>query len=238
MAFGVGDNDPIISTNYVNQPIWTELPSGMIPTGQFSTYKRTKFITAMVAGDNGAFTQTPQETSYPINISDSPAGGWVISPNETIPCRGYLATNCSLAVRVRQMLELELNDEGGTTNNGTIFADTSDTHNAVHAATPEVGGEGGGSIINGTNASIGVSTNKFYQSNQSKQPGPFKMSDFRNASHFGIDSTEFEFNGVNNITYSISTGLKMEGGSGPIHLGGDNTQNPLVSAPNPNVGEI
>ena len=243
---GTGNEDTPI--NFSNSPNWSSIEGP-------STTKLTSYITELMAMDLGAGGSSPEPHYYTVTYqdyvdpSDSPPGGWKVPPNEIIPCRGYNAVNCSLAVRVRQLLFKEAQDQGAFTggsgyeNSNTEFqygtdtawgVTTNGTYNQVYAAHTDLNVPSpSANVINSTNASFGVSPSLFYSSDQVKSPGPFKMSDWRGAANFVIEVITTDSNDAYGdlesitVNYIISYGKKMENGSGPIHLGGSPT-NPTV----------
>tara|TARA_R110000796_G_scaffold11726_2_gene39488 strand:+ start:4266 stop:5192 length:927 start_codon:yes stop_codon:yes gene_type:complete len=223
----IDDNDITVIHHQLNYPLWQSSNAspnpGFIPPDEFNTYKRTKFITAMVASNVGKNTSTPKgidftgsiyQNTLSIDINQNPPNGfWVINPNETIPCDGYNATNCSLVNRVRQMWELQKNDNGLSTNDWYPNGDID---------TVEVGYNGSdGYLFNHpphTDNTFGFN------------PGPYKMSDFYNKGHWSLNSIMVEEpTGPNEITihyyWSVSSGYKVVPEGEQIHLGG-NPSNP------------
>ena len=232
-----GPGDPEDDVNYitviVTTPTWTE--AGVVPTDGIDTFKRTSYITDMVAGNLGygtpSYTQsmsfigdyeandTTQNANDGLAINDNaspPMGNWVISPSEKIPVRGYNAVTCSLVNRVRQMWQLQLNDVGQDSQGESWTAN--EYFDLVNV---------GGAYNQDSYLFEDPPTlaNTF-----GSTPGPYKMSDFYNKGHFGINCNVVEEEtGTDEITiyiiYSYNNGLRVVGEGSQLHLGG-NSLNP------------
>ena len=229
-----GPGDPEDDVNYitviVTTPTWTE--TGVVPTDEIDTFKRTNYITDMVAGNSGfgtpSYTQSmsfigdyeandiTQNANDGLAINDNaspPMGNWVISPSEKIPVRGYNAVTCSLVNRVRQMWQLQLNDVGQDSQGESWTAN--EYFDLVNV---------GGAYNQDSYLFEDPPTlaNTF-----GSTPGPYKMSDFYNKGHFGINCNVVESEtGTNEITIYIinhyESGLRVVSEGDQLHLGGNN----------------
>lgn len=188
-------------------------------------YPATRFITTMVAGNKGSGSSQPQSINFTsgllgINVNPQLATTYFngapwqatgFNPAQTIPCMGSGAKDCSLAVRARQMWQLNKNDNSNTDPNPNF-------NNAGAFNTVQIGTL----FSNEDDFTLG---NVFRQS-----PGPFKMSDFHNAGHGGIIvnmiSYPFSYGFVSGtstrVSYRILHGLSMA--TGQIHLGPDTSK--------------
>tara|TARA_R110002167_G_scaffold251825_3_gene458085 strand:+ start:4010 stop:4969 length:960 start_codon:yes stop_codon:yes gene_type:complete len=234
------EDDVTYITNVVTTPTWTE--AGVVPTDGIDTFKRTNYITDMVAGNLGfgtpSYTQSmsfigdyeandiTQNANDGLAINDNaspPMGSWVISPSEKIPVRGYNAVTCSLVNRVRQMWQLQLNDVGQD-NQGESWA-ANEYFDLVN-----VGGTYNQDSYLFEDPPTLDNTFGF-------TPGPYKMSDFYNKGHFGINCNVVEEEtGTDEITiyiiYSYNNGLRVIGEGHQLHLGGNSLNPEGVNSPN------
>ena len=268
---GPGDPDDTLTYSYVyiNYPMWTggdnynsvSIP-GFIPSDEdITTFRRTQYITDMVASNQGEGTITPTGVNFDNGLANpwaggirhgeghssgfepnkNPPGGWVIDPQEHIPCRGYNAVTCSLTARARQMWQMQFQDQGigGTGWN------------------PGWGpGLGEADIVGGMDTvKVGPLGDLFeepvYLTHNfgNVNVGPFKMSDFYNLGHWSVDIIVFEEETIianapaiqiNNLYFLGDPlyggyGLKMKG-TGQLHLGG-NPNNPAGQAGSTELAE-
>ena len=275
-----GPEDPEDDTpyfyEYFNMPVWAGGDNftgvglfGFIPPSEdLSTFRRTQYITDMVASNKFEGTTAPVGRHFILNQNidtgdgsttsgnsaawangidisnpqENPGGGWVINPQEHIPCRRYNAQTCSLAARARQMWQMNLIDDsisgdgwGSNYNSSTNGLDSL---------------SGGFDLVNV--GSIGelfespvIASNNFGP----ETIGPFKMSDFYGTGHWTINTTiaESEIVYANAPAIQIMTifslgnplfggfGLRMKS-SGQIHLGGNPTNPTGNATPNEDEG--
>lgn len=265
------DADTPYFYEYANYPIWTggdnytslSTPGFIPPDENINTFRRTKYITDMVASNQGEGTINPKGVNFDNNLSnpwaggirggeghssgydpnENPPGGWVIDPQEHIPCRGYNAVTCSLTARARQMWQMQFQDQG-------------------------IGGDDGGwlpgwgpglaeaDIMGGLDTvKVGPSGDLFglpvYLTHTfgNVNVGPFKMSDFYGLGHWSVDIIVYEQEIIwaNAPAIQITNlyflgdplyggyGLRMKG-SGQLHLGG-NPNNPAGQAGSTELAE-
>lgn len=256
----VGPGDPEDETpyyyEYMNYPLWTggsnyssTTLGGFIPFSEdIDTFRRTKYITDMVASNQGEGTINPKGVNFDNNAANpwaggifageghsqydpdkNPPGGWIIDPQEHIPCRGFNAITCSLTARARQMWQMQFQDQGigEETWLPGWGAGMSEAEIMGGLDTVSVGPPGG--LFN---------TPVFLQHNFGNiNIGPFKMSDFYNTGHWSVNVVVYEQEEVLNYTTPsiiVTTmfflgnpinggyGLKMIGPTGgQLHLGGN-----------------
>tara|TARA_B100001778_G_scaffold67978_1_gene53628 strand:- start:157 stop:1248 length:1092 start_codon:yes stop_codon:yes gene_type:complete len=270
---GEGDDDVTHIYTYQNYPYWVsmdDLPNnGFIPGNQnFNTYRRTQYITDMVASNKRAGTTNPigrhfiagQSIDTGLNSpaqgglltawiggisnmddeSKNPPGGWIISPAENLPCRGFGAVTCSLAARARQMWQLQEADNGigpedWNPGMGEVVVNYEEGTQIEYLSTSQIGG--GLDLVTlspGQFTAPPTLQDNFGENNV----GPFKMSDFYDTGHWnveiwivespttlgGVEAIEIISNYFLGYPEQGGFGLKMIPSSeGQIHLGGNPT---------------